>query len=771
MRKNNLKPLSLSSREWVLSEETFKKSKIQVNESLFMLGNGYLNLRGSLEENTKNSYRGMYLAGVFNQSESDVEELVKCPVWTDLSIWLEDEKFDVSTQKVLAHSQKLDLKKGILHRKARIKNSRGKIITLETKKAVFMHNVHYGYMQISIKPENFSGELKVFSGLNGDVYNKGFYPAEKIKHLNLVKIERAKEYKYLEMVTRDKKINIALGSYFDVCNPKLVYKKRNRIYGEKFTTEIIFEAHKKEKYAFENFAVIYTSREINHNEIHRKTMEELKNYVRKGVDVQLNQHIAAWKAKWQKADIKIIGDTLAQKGIRYNIYQLIINGNPLAATGIGAKFLSNEGYKGHSFWDTEIFILPFYMFTFPEIAKNLLMYRFHTLNGALENAKNLGLKGAKYAWESASTGLECTPPFAVNFDGTYIPIKTGEQEDHIVSDIVYTLYKFYLVTGDEGFIKNYGLEIIYQTARYWASRVTKVNDKYEIHEVIGPDEFHESVNNNYFTNYLVKWHLGIAVKLFSYIKKKDHNLIKVLFAQLKLDPHEINNWKKIADNIKLPATPENQIIEQFDGYFELKNIKAGKRDRFGQPVLPVGTNYKNIASTQLIKQADIVLLMWMFPNAFSKETKKKNYHYYEERTMYKSSLSHCAYALMGLEIGSRVHAYHFFMKSLLVDINDIHKNTKDGIHAASVGGSWQTAVQGFGGLRIKSGRLAFKPWLPRKWQGLVYSVIWKGRTINIELTHKTIKIFIHGAKDKFINVDIYDKTYKINTNKSVTYKY
>jgi len=765
--------LKASTQEWLIRNVIFKKKDIQTNESIFTIGNGYLNIRGSLEENPLNSNRGTFLAGVFDKSEAAVEELVKCPSWIDISVWHENKKFGVSNCKVLEHHQVLDLKKGILHRRSRLKNSDGKILVIETSKLVFLHNIHLGFMKIKVTPENFAGELKIFSGLNGNVYNKGFYPNEKVKHLNLYTIERGHDFKYLEMQTRDKKIHVSLATSFKFLAPDNInLTKNNRVYGEKFTSEITFEAKKKKSYEFEKLAVTYTSLDIPKEEIYKKTIWDLKSYIRSGVETEIENHIKEWDTKWLQADIEIVGDPKAQQGIRYNIYQLIINGNKNAATGIGAKFLSGEGYKGHSFWDTEIFIMPFYVYNFPDIAKNLLMYRYKTLGGALDNAKEMGRKGAKYAWESGSSGLECTPPYAVNFDGSFIPIYTGIEEDHIIADIVFAIYKYYLVTGDEEFIKDYGLEIIFQTARYWASRVKKVGNNYEVHKVIGPDEFHEHVDNNAYTNFIIKWHLELAIKLYKHLNKSQLKTKNKLLKKVDIKESELKKWQDITKKIKFNYSSKTKMIEQFDGYFKKNNIEIGRLDKKGQPLLPVGITYKNIAATQLLKQADVVLLMLLFPQAFSKETKIVNYKYYEKRTMHKSSLSHCTYAMMGLDIGSRLHAYNYFLKTLLADLNNSHKNTADGVHAAAIGGAWQTAVCGFGGIRIKSNRLAFKPWLPRKWKRLKYSIIWRAKKVTVTVEKNNINILVSSSKEGHITVNVYNRSYKVyfNKNKVIEYK-
>ena len=765
--------LTLSDEQWLLRRKGFRNTRksIQVNETLLTIGNGYLNIRGSLEELPPEHSGGMYLSGIYDKSEAAVEELVKCPMWTDVSIWSEGHKFCLSTCKTLAHEQILDMKKGVLHRITTFKNPSGQILTLETKRLVFMHNVHLGYLLVKITPKNFSAPVRVFSGLNGDVCNRGFFPREMLKHLQLVRIERGRAFSYLEMKTRERGIRISEAASWKLVSPSLQsYKWEPRIYGEKFTSEITLDVHKGKSYVFEKLAVVSTSREMPAEEMFKGTIGKLKSFVRSGATFEITAHLDAWKEKWKQADIVITGDAEAQHALRFNIYQLLING-PVRPAGIGAKFLSSEGYLGHAFWDTEIFILPFYIYNFPDVARNLLLYRYNTLAGAKQNALKMGYKGAKYAWESATTGEDVTPRFASKLERTIRLIYTGTEEDHIVSDVIYGVEKYFRATGDESFLLDFGLEMVFLTARFWASRVVKTGEHYEIRCVIGPDEFHEHVNNNAYTNFLVKWHLRLAVMLFKYMGRNNSAFLDGLASRLTLNTNEVDSWFDISQNLKLSYDAETRLFEQFDGYFSLKDYVIEGVDRKGHPILPHGINYRNIQSTRLIKQADVLSMMMLFPHAFSDEDKSANYDFYEKRTAHKSSLSHCIHAIMGLSAGRRTRAYNYFMKTALFDLQNLHGNTDLGIHAAATGGTWQTVVYGFGGLSIKSDRLVLKPWLPKRWESLSFSVRWKSRIVEITVCHETVSVLINAAEDATLPLSLYNKTYKIMTNQIMVLPY
>lgn len=756
------KKFKLSSEDWLLEEKGFHFHKQGMYESLFALGNGYLAVRGSLEENPHESYRGVYIAGVFDKSESFVPEIVKAPGWIDFSVWIGENKFSINTCKVLSHRRILDMRKGILHRETRFKNHEGKILKLETKRVVFAHQVRGAVIYFSVTPENFSGEIKIISGLNGDVTNQGYFPGERIKHLNLVSMKRDEDHIYLEMETRESKTKIAMASNTRISNPSAKIIKVSRIYGEKFGHEIYFQAEKKKTYNFTKWVSIFTSREGYERQLESAATDLLHDMVHDGLDYHLQKHLDAREEIWKRTDVQIKGDRRAQKGIRFNLYHLIIakpHHDP--TVNIGAKFLTAEGYKGHAFWDTEIFILPFYIYSFPLDAHNLLMYRYYTLKGAIKNAKQLGYKGAKYAWESADTGEETTPNYGLRADGTSDKIFTGDEEHHIVSDVVYGVYNYIQATGDKDFLYKYGAEIIFQTARFWLSRVEKRRDRYELRKVIGPDEFHEHVDNNAFTNYLVMWHLSYAVSVYKQMKKEAPEILKELTKKLKLKPDEIEKMKIVSKTIFFPYDQKTNLIEQFEGYYSLEKHLIKEHDKNGMPKYPKGVDKNNLHRTQLIKQADVVLLLYLFLDRFSSEVKRINYQFYEERTMHKSSLSPCTYALMGLEIEDHKRAYNYFMKTSYIDLLDANKNTNAGIHAAATGGAWMTAIHGFAGMRVRLGTLSFDPWLPKRWQEISYVFNWQGNVIRAKVGHNAIIFRILSAKDKIINMNVQGKLVRL----------
>ena len=439
-------------------------------------------------------------------------------------------------------------------------------------------------------------------------------------------------------------------------------------------------------------------------------------------------------------------------------------------SSIGARTLSGEGYRGHIFWDAEIFLKPFYLFVFPRIAKNMLIYRYKRLNKSRELAMKEGYKGAKFAWESAGTGDEETPGWARDIDRTVIKIHTHEFEHHITADVAYGIYKYYVASGDEKFMKNCGYEILFETARFWASRVeyNKHKKKYEIKHVIGPDEFHIDVDNNAFTNIMAKWNLITANKMFSKLKQ-DKTFYKKLSVKLKLRQKEVSQWRKIASDICINTDKKN-IIEQFDGYFKLKDVVLSRTDEYGIPLIPSKIKAKNLGKTKLVKQADVLMLIYLLDDVFSSKTKKANYTYYMPKTVHRSSLSPSIHSILAAKVGDLNRAYNLFNFSLRTDISNLYGNTSEGIHAACLGGTWQAVVFGFAGLKINKEKLFINPRMPRTWNKLAFSLVWREALLKLELTSSSVRIKAVCSKRRCFKIGIFGRLVSLEANKSYLFK-
>lgn len=751
---------------WCVRQDVYTSDENAKYETIFTLANGYKGIRETLEFSDIGR-KGHFIAGVFDKADGQVTELVNCQDSLGFNIYVDGEKLDTDKCEILDFDRYLDMKKGLLVTNLQLRNQKGKITKVESRRFVSKNNVHRWGTTYKISPVNYSGKIMIENIIDGAAYNYNKDLNQYIKHLNIEGLYDLGSGIALRTSTKDKGIEIIEGSILKNGNSsKNVLENRKYVeLGEKIKETYEIEVEENEEYSIEKYCVTYTSRDAASN-LYQLFIGDIKDYVYKGLNKELSLHIGIWEEIWDDIDVKIEGDDLAQIGIRFNVYQLFSSAyDGDNRISIGAKALHGEGYRGHVFWDTEIYMLPFFIYTRPEVAKSLLMYRYNTLDGARKNAKDNGYKGAQFPWESADEGTEVTPKWGYDFDGSKIRIWTGEEEFHINSDIAFAIWEYYRATDDKDFIINYGVEIFLETARFWESRLeyNEKLDRYEISKVIGPDEFHEHVNNNAYTNYMAKWNMRKALEMAEWMKEEDINSYKKLTNRLGITDKDFKNWANIQGKIYLPSLNSGKLIEEFEGYFSLEDIKITEFDENEMPKWPDLMGHK-LSETQLVKQTDVLLIMLLLGEEFDEETIRINYDYYEPRTMHKSSLSPSMHSIMGLRVGDTKKAYKYFMKTVLTDLKDNQGNTQHGLHAAATGGSWQSAVFGFGGISVDDKQnLCFKPWIPDHWNGLSFKIYWRSNQLKIDITKKDVTIECANN----IKIKIYDKEYIIEKNKKV----
>lgn len=451
----------------------------------------------------------------------------------------------------------------------------------------------------------------------------------------------------------------------------------------------------------------------------------------------LARHRRAWRERWLDADVVIRGDDRGQRDLRFALYHLIISADPESdRASVGARSLSGPGYRGHVFWDTEIFVLPFFTWTHPETARALLAYRHRTLPAARAKAARLGYAGALYAWESADTGEEVTPDHIWLPDGTRLTIVTGLQEHHVAADVAWAVWHYWQVTGDVGFMEDMGAEMVIETARFWASRAALGDDdRHHIRTVIGPDEYHEGVDDNVFTNVLARWNLRTADALCE--------RFPIVALQFGVDAGERERWAAVAAGLVVRFDPETKLYEQFDGFFALDDERAADlapRPFTGELVLGV----ERLRRAQVVKQADVLLLGVLLPDEVDSGVQAANYRYYEPRTSHGSSLSPAMHALVAARLGEEEQAVEYFHMAGGVDLDNRMGNAADGVHIATMGGLWQAAVFGFGGVRPDGDAVRIDPRLPAVWGGLTFPVRWRGTRIEVDVRADRLELDLDG---------------------------
>jgi kojibiose phosphorylase len=451
-------------------------------------------------------------------------------------------------------------------------------------------------------------------------------------------------------------------------------------------------------------------------------------------------------------DVVIEGDRADQVALRFSAYHnRICTPAHTDRLPIGARGLSCQAYQGSAFWDQEIYNLPAFLFTEPEIARSILVYRHRTLDGARRKAARLGYAGAYYAWISGLSGDELCPDYFFEDVLTGRPIRNHFNiwQMHVAPDIVTTVARYVEVTGDERFLVDHGAEIAFEVARFlWSFvRYDEWRGVYHCIRLLGPDEWHENVDDNAFTNYQVRAALAFAVDTYEALVERYPEELAALAQSLRLDSAEVDGWRRVCDRMLLPQPhPENGLIEQFAGFFDLEDVTPEQvEQRLLDPNEYWGWPNGVAVATQVSKQADVAVLLWQHPELFDDSVARSNYDYYEPRCSHNSSLSHAVYGFVAARIGELAAAHQHFVKTATVDILNTNHAVVGGtfiggIHTAACGGTYQLAVQGFGGLGFSSGCLTMDPRLPRNWKSISYPVVWRGNRLRVKASRDRVVI-------------------------------
>jgi len=467
-------------------------------------------------------------------------------------------------------------------------------------------------------------------------------------------------------------------------------------------------------------------------------------------------HEAAWISRWRCSDVEVDGDADAQLALRFALYHLNSAANPAdERVSIGARALTGDDYHGHVFWDTEIFLLPFYILTWPEAARALLMYRFHTLDGARAKAAGMGWRGALYAWESADTGAEMTPEQVIGPDHRVVDVLCGKQEQHISADVAYAVWQYWQATEDQIFLLDAGAEILLETARFWSSRALREADgRCHIRGIIGPDEYHEHIDDNAYTNVMARWNIHRALDVVALLRTRWPARWISLASRLDLKDGELKQWLHVAETMVTGLDPATGLFEQFAGYFALEDIDLANYAGRTVP-MDVVLGRERTQKSQVVKQADVVALLGLLPQEFVGDTKSANFRYYEPRCSHGSSLSPAMHGLVAARLGDTEMALRFFRQTAAIDLADTHAATDGGVHIAALGGIWMLAVFGFAGLSLRNDGLAIDPRLPAGWRSLTFRVQWRRRSLllSIDPGKQTVEAIVEAGEPMVLFVD------------------
>ena len=720
--------------QFVIEETTFDAQAEGGYEAIFCQGNGYLGQRAALEERYAGQTRNLFVTGTFDRfHESEVTELPNLPDLTNLRLSVNGMPFSMEQGDLVSCTRRLNLKTGELTRYVQWKPPQGRPLTLCFRRFVSMAREHLLGFQVEITCAGEDCAITVESGIDGTVTNSGTqHLYEREKRLFGGRILFMEE----ETVQSGIRCNLYAAHSYQVDGHETATRRlpvmRRRYLGETVSMTV----RKGQTLRIEKLCCVTTSRDL----LTLDGEAALREAIGMGYEGLLCESAAAWAALWAAQDIRIDAQNgYDQVAIRFALYHLnIMVKKDDDRVGIGAKGLSGEGYKGHSFWDTEIFLLPYYTFTQPDTAHTLLRYRYRILEGARRKARDHGYRGAMYPWESAWIDDGEVTPLLGGADivtGESTPILTGHIEQHITADIAYAVWQYAQATGDSAFMENHGWEMLMETARFWASRATwdERRQAYVICDVIGPDEYKEHVDNNAYTNYMAEFNMRLALK--------------------RLDDQDIRH---VADGLWLPVPDENGIIPQFDGYMALQAIDL-TRYKQAESVGDIFKDYNlsQINHLQVCKQSDTVLLLLLLEDRFSPEVKRRNYEFYEARTLHDSSLSKATHCVLAQDLGLDDIAYDYFHAACAVDLPIGTPKSPEGIHSAAMGGIWQCVVYGFGNVRLTGGKLRIAPRLPKGWHRLSFHIIWQGQPLAVDADEKGVRVTNLGREA--VGVRVYDQ--------------
>jgi len=687
---------------WILVEEGFTVAREHEVESLFAIGNGYAGSRASLAEGSALSAPATFAAGVFDSKPGSVPELAPIADWTRLSATINGHPLRLDRGYNLEHRRILDMRQGIFWREWRHRDEAGRITRLRALRLASLADRHLLLQCATITPENFSGSLFVDATLTGPVVqvtNSGTTIAMAVARRVMNATDRWTPSR--ELINGRQGLELRLG----------------------------------ETYRLDRVVALHTSRDTGDpRDMARLHVERAIENV---ADL-ISEHRDAWLARWEASDLRIDGDPAAQRAVRFAIYHLLSAANPQDdRVSIGARSLSGTAYKGHVFWDTDIFMLPFFILTYPEAARALVMYRYHTLPAARAKAARLGYRGAFYAWESADSGEDVTPPFAVAPDGQVIRFLTGEQEQHISADVAYGVWNYWRATGDDRFLVDAGAEILIETARFWASRAKREeDDRYHIRGVIGPDEYHETIDDNAYTNCMAQWNLEVAAEIAKLVAHRWPESWQALSRGLGIVSEEPDQWLQVARDFYTGFDEQTGLFEQFRGYFGLEEIDLAAFALRTAP-MDVLLGRERIQRSKIIKQPDVVMLVHLLWDRMPPEVRRANFEYYEPRCGHGSSLSPAIHALVAARLGDTALAERYFRQAAEIDLDDSRGNAAGGIHAGALGGLWQATVLGFAGLSLGGNKFEHRANLPPNWRSLSMRYQWRGQWHELTLPEGT----------------------------------
>ncbi|QIX61630.1 glycoside hydrolase family 65 protein [Hymenobacter sp. BT18] len=743
--------------EWRIIEEGFDPHLNKVSESIFSLGNGRMGQRANFEEQYSGpSLQGNYVAGVYYPDKTRVgwwkngypdyfAKVLNAANWIGIGVEIDGTEIDLAKLPVEDFRRELNMREGYLLRTCTVVLEEGRKLKIEAKRFCSIVDDEVGAIRYAITPLGFSGKATLTPYIDFDVKNQDANYDEKF--WEEVSREMEDQAAYVTARTRKTGFDVCTGMTFALTQAGTTVTPRTiPIESEKYTAHIFtVSILDGEETVLTKFAANISSENHDRSLLQEVCQRAVEQAHTKGFDKMLEEQAAAWAAKWAESDIIIEGDAAAQQAIRFNIFQLnqtYTGEDP--RLNIGPKGFTGEKYGGSTYWDTEAYCLPFYLATAdPQVGRNLLLYRYKQLGKAIENAQKLGFTdGAALYPMVTMNGEECHNEWEITFE-----------EVHRNGAIAHAIYDYVRYTGDESYLADYGVDVLVAISRFWAQRVNFSEEKgqYVMLGVTGPNEYENNINNNWYTSTIALWTLNYTLEVLEKIKAENPARYAVLDMELGLDEtREFGTWRAIIGNMFLPEDPKRGIKLQQEGYLDKEQILVKDLPASERP-LNQKWSWDRILRSCFIKQADVLQGMFLLEDQFDIDTIRRNFEFYEPRTVHESSLSPCVHAVLAARLGMEEKAYEMYLRTARLDLDDYNNDTEDGCHTTSMAGTWMAVVQGFGGMRVRDGQLHFRPMLPAKWSGFSFRIRFRGAVVKVHVGRDGVHIEADKPLTVFVN--------------------
>jgi maltose phosphorylase len=739
---------------WKLIQTSFHREDQRFAESLMSLGNGSMGLRGNFEERySADSLQGTYIGGVWFPDKTRVGwwkngypryfgKAINTMNLIGLDVEVNGETLDTGVMEVLEFSRELEMKAGLLRREMRLKTRCGSV-RITSERFVSMDNKTLLALRYQVRPD-YPARVEIKAFLDGNVRNEDSNYEEHFWNQLHAEASPADSGGLVVSQTRENPFGtprFTVAGAFRVLSNMTVFGSESR---EGYAALILrTQVAAGESTQLEKLVCVRTDRDEAADGLAETVRCLAAQAAAHGYERLREEHMVAWARKWETADVEILGDEAAQQGIRFNLFHLLstYTGED-SQLNIGPKGFTGEKYGGATYWDTEAFCFPVYLaIAGSDVARNLLLYRYKQLPGAYHNARQQGLPGALFPMVTFN-GIECHNEWEITF-----------MELHRNGAITHAVFDYVTYTGDEEYLVQEGLDVLCGIARFWAGRVHKNarTGQYMIHGVTGPNEYENNVNNNWYTNRIAAWCLDYFVQACS--KAPKHRL-----DELHVSKEDLALMQSISGNIYYPFDEERGVFVQHDTFLDKVLMPASALDVADRPI-----NHKwswdRILRSCFIKQADVLQGLYFLGHLYDRETKKRNFDFYEPMTVHESSLSPCIHSVIAAEIGYEGKAVELYRRTARLDLDNINHDTGDGLHITSMSGAWLAIVQGFAGMRTVSG-LSFSPFLPSEWQGFSFRFDYRNRVIRFEMAERFLKLRLLAGEP--LPVTLWGKVYMLD---------